>query len=183
MAGYIPGAIRDKTGNKMITWTVSQDDTFAVVTPFASFNYGHISTSLKGQQAPVTVLRNEKGDSVQITYDKDLKFTATLMQTDKALFDKLVFDNENTMQAVYYRRDGINGKTQEWFFAGGYFAPMGEVGSPNGSTTLQLDWTGIKNGSAVTISTTTLASIGAYVTAAVTIPAGQGLVLIETANP
>ncbi len=183
MAGYIPGAIRDKTGNKMIMWTVAQDDTFAVITPFASYNVGHISTSLKGQQAPVTVLRNEKGDSVQITYDKDLKFTATLMQTDKSLFDQLVFTVENTMQAVYYRRDGINGKTQEWFFAGGYFAPMGEVGSPNGATTLQLDWTGIKNGSAVTISTTTLASIGAYVTAAVTIPAGQGLVLIETANP
>lgn len=182
MAGYFPGAIRDKTGNKMITWTVSQDGTFAVVTPFASFNYGHISTSLKGQQAPVTVLRNEKGDSVAITYDKDLKFTATLMQTDKALFDKLVFTNENTYQAVYYRRDGINGMVQEWFFAGGQFAPAGEVGSPNGATTLQLDWTGYKNDSTVTISTTTLASIGAYTTTAVVIPAGQGLVLIETAQ-
>jgi len=181
--GYVPAAIRDKTGNKFITYPVNGDGTFAVITPFTFFNYGHIANSDKGQMPSETVLRNEKGQSVGSSYDIDVKFTGILMQTDKATLDQQMFTVNGQTLGAYYRRDGINGKTQEWFWAGGTMSPGATVNSPSGATSNPIDYTGIVNQDAVTISTTTLASIGAYTTSAVTIPAGQGFVLIETANP
>jgi hypothetical protein len=174
------GAIKDKAGSNLWTlWEV--DDTFAAVTPFTCYGIGSIKETTQEQSTSVTKYKNESGNVEASDKDYEISLKGVIMDTSKALIDYLSTTVKGKFYGLYRRRNSVDGKTQEWFYGFGEVTPQHNVKSPGGADSMPFEYIALNNSSAITLSTTTLASIGAYVTAAVTIPIAGIFTIVETA--
>jgi hypothetical protein len=104
----------------------------------------------------------------------------TLTQTAKEDIDFHAFSTKNTFWGAYYRRDAVDGKTQEWYFPLGKVSPQFSQSSPGGASSNAQKFTALVNDSAVTLAAALLASLGAYNTATVTVAAEAKFAIVET---
>lgn len=172
------GAIVDKAGSNLWTlWEV--DDTGTVATAFASYGIGSIKETSQDQTNATTNLENESGNVEQTEEKYEIMLTGVIMDTSKTLIDFLSTTVKTKFFGLHRKRTSVDGKTQEWFYPFGKVAAQHSVKSPGGASSMPFKFTALNNASAITISTTTLASIGAYVTAAVTIAAAGFFTITE----
>jgi hypothetical protein len=176
---YNPGAVKDKSGNKLILWRVNDDG--SVFSTFTMYNVGHISTSSRVLETNEETFSNEKGDVVQTEYSYDYNMPFTLMQTAAADIDFFANDVKNSYWGAYYYRDGVDAKKQEWYFGIGKLTPQFNQSSPGGASSNAQKYTALVNDSSITLSAALLASLGAYNSATQTIAAEERFLIVETA--
>lgn len=182
-------AIRDKGGNLICIAELDSSNAVSgtITNGTNALNCGLVKESQVDIDPTIEKFKAEDGK----TYGQDEEFDGTvkgtLMETDKTKADYLAFGVRDKNSFVLYKYEGIkNGKHQE-VFAVGDVTPQLHFKTPGGVSAQRFEFQAVPPATAVTFSTGALAALGAAwgktvkTTSAVTVPAGQEFVIVETA--
>lgn len=180
--GIKQDAIVDKGGNVIINCILTTNP-FALATPVAGtnvFNLGALSTSDVNMTTSKEEYKSEDGETQASSFTYTLMTTATLMQSDADLINYMT----NTVRGAYILEGKYTGiqaaGTDQWIFKIGQVTPAFSVKKPGGTTSMPYEFTGVKLGTSVAFTSTTMGSINTalglsaygFPVTALTIPAG-----------
>lgn len=158
--GVKAGAVVDKGGNKLFLYEV--DSSYAGVTLTVGtylFDLGYLANSDVAQTTAKQDFEAEDGDVVTSSFTYTRLTKGQLMQTDADLINLLA----DTVKGKTYLEGKctgyINGVTQ-WHYKLVKVTPQFSVKRPGGTTSMEYESTGIKINTAITFTSTVLASIG-----------------------
>ena len=173
-------------GGAVIRIKEVNDDGTDFTTASSVYDVGYLQETTISDNTPTTEFKDEAGDTVQtIEGDRSVTVQGVLMQRDKATLD-IAKECRGKFYALYKYNGVVNGKHQEMFYGCGKIDPSFEVKLQGGTTPFK--FTATKLNSAVTIAASVVCAApadgagawGAYVTATVTIAAGDYYTIVET---
>lgn len=184
--------IKDKGGNKRVLFLKSVilalTTTAGTLTSGSDFiDLGHVASSADEITPNATEYRSEDGVIRAIDSTPSGKSSAVLMQSSKELIDFLSFTSRDNEYIQYAYHGYKNSKYQE-SFAYGRTESGFALATPGGATAMKYSFVFSPLQTATTLTTIMLAvmkaSIGGatypYVTAAVSMPANQEIVIVES---
>lgn len=182
--GRKSSAVVDKGGNVLINQILNTTNTITTVSASYTFDLGMVGSSDVNQTTSVETFKSEDGEIQSTSYDYDRRTTAVLMQSDKDLVDYLG-DTVKSKSILEIKYLGYRAGKHCWFFKVGNVTPQFSVKSPGGTASMNYEHVGIDVSSALTFTSTDLASISTllslsnFPTTAVTISASKSFEYVE----
>jgi len=152
------------------------DDSGTPVTGASAIDLGYIQETVFSDQTETEAVSDETGNKVQeFEGQRNVKLTATLMQTGKDVLDLVKEVRGKYWQVYYLSSKNVNGKKQEIVFAIGKIKPAIELNSLQKRVAIEINF--LKNEADITITPST--TYGGYATSA-SIYAGEYYAIVET---
>lgn len=154
------------------------DDSGTPLSGATAIDLGYIQETVFSDQTETEAVNDETGNKVQeFEGQRNVKLTATLMQTGKDVLDLVKQVRGKYYQVYYLSSKDINGKKQEIVFAIGRIKPAIELNSLQKRVPIEINF--LKNETQITVQVST--TYGGYATS-VTIGAGEYYAIVETAS-
>lgn len=171
------GAIHSKGGGIIKVKQVLEDGSDLTVTA-SVVDIGYIQDSEFNDATPLTDVKDETGATVtQEEGDREVSVKATLMQSDSEVID-LAKQVRGNFYLLYKYNGLVDGKHQEIFFGVGKITPQVNLKFTGGR--IPFEYKASKLASTLTVSTASLAALGAHATQTVTIAADDLYTVVET---
>jgi hypothetical protein len=153
------------------------DDSGTPVSGATAIDLGYIQETVFSDQTETEAVSDETGNKVQeFEGQRNVKLTATLMQTNKEVLDLVKEVRGKYYQVYYLSSKNINGKAQEIVFAIGRIKPAIELNSLQKRVPIEINF--LKNEATIHVNTDTI--YGGYADG-VNILAGEYYTIVETA--
>jgi len=152
------------------------DDSGTPITGASAIDLGYIQETVFSDQTETEAVSDETGNKVQeFEGQRNVKLTATLMQTNRDVLDIVKRVRGKYWQVYYLSSKNVNGKKQEILFAIGRIKPAIELNSLQKRVAIEINF--LKNEAQISVQPST--TYGGYATSA-TIYAGEYYTIVET---
>ena len=152
------------------------DDSGTPISGRSAIDLGYVQETIFTDQTETEAVSDETGNKVQeFEGQRNVKLTATLMQTNKQVLDLVKMVRGKYYQVYYLSSKDINGYRQEIIFAIGRIKPAIELNSLQKRVPIEINF--LKNEIQITVQVST--TYGGYAQTA-QIGAGEYYTIVET---